>query len=225
MSEKKFKDTLAMDLWFPTIVWNDNLKHIDNKMLNNYVLNLKEKDKGRIVTNYGGWQSNMIKSKIHEDLSPSENTDIIEKFIESLQNAINQCVKMAGLMDLQICDYWWNINYKGDYNKPHHHRDSILSGVYYIDIPEDNMGDIHFEREDPAQYFLPRYMPTRNKLTSTRATYKPKTGGLLIFPSWVTHSVDGNKTDKPRISMSFNTTIARTPANDELARMNGAYGL
>jgi len=27
----------------------------------------------------------------------------------------------------------------------------------------------------------------------------------LIFPSWVMHSVEGNKSDKPRISMSFNT--------------------
>ena len=49
---------------------------------------------------------------------------------------------MSGLMDLQISDYWWNINSKGDYNHPHDHRDSILSGVYYIDIPKENSSDI-----------------------------------------------------------------------------------
>ena len=52
-------------------------------------------------------------------------------------------------------------------------------------------------------------------------SYKPKTGNGLIFPSWVTHSVDGNQSDKPRISMSFNTAISMDKANDELASMNG----
>jgi uncharacterized protein (TIGR02466 family) len=96
-----------------------------------------------------------------------------------------------------------------------------LSGVYYIDVPDENMGDIHFEREDDAEYFLPRFMPGRNQITAVRASYKPKTGNGLIFPSWVKHSVDGNQSDKPRISMSFNTAISMDKANDELASMNG----
>ena len=128
---------------------------------------------------------------------------------------------MANLPKLQICDYWWNINNKGDYNHAHHHRDSILSGVYYIDVPDENMGDIHFEREDDAEYFLPRFMPGRNQITAVRASYKPKTGNGLIFPSWVKHSVDGNQSDNPRISMSFNTAISMDASNDELAEMNG----
>ena len=41
----------------------------------------------------------------------------------------------------------------------HHHRDSILSGVYYIDVSDENMGDIPFEREDDAEYFHPDLCP------------------------------------------------------------------
>jgi uncharacterized protein (TIGR02466 family) len=205
---------MKADLWFPTVIWNGDLKHINNNELKEYVFDLKEKDKGRTISNYGGWQSGSY------DII-SERPITIERFIQSLQASVNECTKMAGLMDLQICDYWWNINNKGDYNHPHTHRDSVLSGVYYIDIPEDNMGKIHFEREDDAEYFLPTLMPKRNHVTAMRATYTPVSGGLLIFPSWVTHSVEGNRSDKPRISMSFNTSIALTPANEELAKMNG----
>ena len=93
--------------------------------------------------------------------------------------------------------------------------------MYYIDIPKENMGNIHFEREDNAEFFLPRVLPKRNHISAVRATYKPITGGILIFPSWVKHSVDGNLSDSIRISMSFNTSIAMTKDNDELARLNG----
>ena len=31
------------------------------------------------------------------------------------------------------------------------------------------------------------------------------TGDLILFPSWVTHSVDVNETEVNRISLSFNT--------------------
>lgn len=205
---------MKADLWFPTVIWNDTLKHINNSEIKEFVYKVKESDKGREISNYGGWQSQLY------DITSTRPIPI-ERFIQSLQKCVDDCTKMAGLPDLQICDYWWNINYKGDYNHPHTHRDSILSGVYYIDIPDENMGNIHFEREDDAEYFLPRVMPKRNHITAERATYKPINGGILIFPSWVYHSVDGNKSDKPRISMSFNTSIAMTPANDELARLNG----
>jgi ectoine hydroxylase-related dioxygenase (phytanoyl-CoA dioxygenase family) len=38
-------------------------------------------------------------------------------------------------------------------------------------------------------------------------------GGLLIFPAWLLHSVDENRSDRPRISVSFNlmfTAYAKT---------------
>ena len=97
----------------------------------------------------------------------------------------------------------------------------MLSGVYYIDVPEDSDSKIHFDREDEAQYYLPRLMPQRNQITAVRATYTPLNNNVLIFPSWVIHYVDGNKSQKPRLSMSFNTSIAATEANNELAKMNG----
>ena len=34
--------------------------------------------------------------------------------------------------------------------------------------------------------------------------YEPKAGRCIMFPSWVTHCVDPNKSDDLRISVSFN---------------------
>jgi len=206
---------MKADLWFPTVIWNDHLKDVNNIELKDYVEKLAEEDKeGKVASNYGGWQSKSFEILDQKPIA-------IERFMHSLQRCINECTKMAGMPDLIISDYWWNINYHKDYNQPHNHRDSMLSGVYYIDVPEDSDSKIHFDREDEAQYYLPRLMPQRNQITAVRATYTPLNNNVLIFPSWVIHYVDGNKSQKPRISMSFNTSIAATEANNELAKMNG----
>ena len=105
---------MKADLWFPTVIWNDELKHINNSELKEYVEKLNKDDTGKVASNYGGWQS-----KSYDILS--ERPIAIERFIQSIQKNINDCTKMAGLMDLQISDYWWNINKKGDYNHLHDH--------------------------------------------------------------------------------------------------------
>lgn len=37
-----------------------------------------------------------------------------------------------------------------------------------------------------------------------QAVLKVKTGELLLFPSWLQHSVPANRSDRTRISTSFN---------------------
>ena len=44
---------MKADLWFPTVIWNDELKHVNNSELKEYVLKLKAQDeKGKVASNY-----------------------------------------------------------------------------------------------------------------------------------------------------------------------------
>ena len=44
--------------WFPTVIWNDELKQVNNTELKEYVVKLKAQDEqGKVAPNYGGWQS------------------------------------------------------------------------------------------------------------------------------------------------------------------------
>ena len=91
----------------------------------------------------------------------------------------------------------------GSDNHLHNHVGSIFSGVYYIDaVPEQ--GNIQFERNDGAEYHIPSKIHKPTYYTSTRATYAAKTNALYIFPGWMRHSVEGNKTTTDRVSISFN---------------------
>ena len=116
---------MKADLWFPTVIWNDELKQINNSELKEYVVKLKAQDEqGKVASNYGGWQSRSFEIL-------DERPIAIERFIQTVQKSINECTKMSGLMDLQISDYWWNINSKGDYNHPHDHRDFFKQKTAY----------------------------------------------------------------------------------------------
>ena len=125
MSENKF-DNLEKEV-NELIKLSQQLKEVNDAELRDYVINFRQDDPGKKVSNYGGWQSRNIDILDERPLN-------IEKFIVALQQNVNDAAKMANLPKLQICDYWWNINNKGDYNHPHNHRDSILSGVYYIAV-------------------------------------------------------------------------------------------
>ena len=60
--------------------------------------------------------------------------------MKPLKLVLNQ----IGVPELNLKNYWININRYGDYNTVHNHRGTILSGVFYIDVPDENMGNINF---------------------------------------------------------------------------------
>ena len=137
--------TLKADLWFPQIVWKDTLTNIDNLAVKDFVLQEQTRNQGKHSSNQGGWQS-------EDFLATSVIPDTVAHMLLMLNNQVLDASKQAGLPAIKICNYWFNVNVKGNYNTVHNHQHSILSGVYYVDIPDSNMGAIEFYRDDDAQY-------------------------------------------------------------------------
>ena len=188
---------LKAHVWFPTLIWQADLPDNEKSELKNikdFILNLKKEEPAGVKkSSYGGWQSDTY----YNHVKGFENiTDKIDKTIETIRNQI-------GVPELKLKDFWCNVNTYGDYNVLHNHHGSILSGVFYVDVPDENMGNINFVRSDDISYYLPK-LEEYNNFTGERATYKPETGRVLIFPSWLKHSVDANRSKKNRISVSFN---------------------
>lgn len=186
--------TLEADVWFPTIIWHTFLTGTDNHWLKTFADGLKAKGSSATNTNYFGWQS--------ESLHPTQDSNLA-LFSINLDREVRRVCEQVGLPTLKMYNMWFNINPPGAYNTIHNHRDSVISGVYYIDVPDEKAGMIEFYREDDIEYYLPD-LPQYNQFTSQKAVYKPEVGKLLLFPSWLKHSVQGNLSDKDRYSLSFN---------------------
>jgi uncharacterized protein (TIGR02466 family) len=96
----------------------------------------------------------------------------------------------------------------GQSDSPHNHASSLV-GVYYVDVPE-NSGDILLQDTRGFVNFLwqDKYITPENQ-KSTRVSHRitPKPNTLILFPHYVVHSVETNKSDRLRISVALNITI------------------
>lgn len=108
---------------------------------------------------------------------------------------------------------WINKNSPNEHTHIHVHPNSITSGVFYMDVPDGN-AIIRFHRADHggAGYFVmePKYFEDDKhdySYVSRMFTLKVNAGELILFPSWVIHSVPTNPTSFDRWSLAFNSMV------------------
>jgi len=183
--------------WFSTPIWESEIKNINNQEIKDYCLYLKANTKGVNISNRGGWHSSEILLPMPQDL---------RSLFSNLEVFVNEnCFKEMGVPNLKFGNFWVNINTPNSYNLAHDHQNSILSGVYYVSVPYDNMGDLVLHRGDTAEYFLKSDVERiGTKTNSFVAVKKPIESVFYIFPSWVKHHVESNNSQGDRISIAFN---------------------
>ena len=184
-------------LWWATPVWECPVEGIDNKSIAEYCYKVKEEKPGVNISNRGGWHSGELITPI-----PSA----LEQLFNELTVFINDVPqRYMGTSDLVLGNWWININGKYDYNEQHDHQNSVLSGTYYVQVPEENMGDLVLHRGDNAEFFLTSKVEKQPTMANAMAVPCPvKESMFYLFPSWVKHSVERNNTDSERISIAFN---------------------
>ncbi len=105
---------------------------------------------------------------------------------------------------LALDSLWINVMEKGAVHGAHIHPHSVVSGTYYITVP-DRAGAIRFE--DPRLAMLMAAPPKKEKARLENRSFvsvPPGPGLLLLWESWLRHSVEPSRARRPRISISFN---------------------
>jgi uncharacterized protein (TIGR02466 family) len=185
--------------WFPTPVWHFV---IDDPTMN---LNLlqevqveQQRDRaGEKWSNVLGWHS---VNNLHQRESWAEFNKVILHNVSEIANFLRWDLQQ---FSLEITTCWAIVNGKMAYNSVHNHPNSILSGVYYLQAPE-NCGGIFFSDPRPASQMLIPPVKEFNLWTFPKVSYKPHAGMMLLFPSWLLHGVEMNMSEEFRISLSFN---------------------
>jgi uncharacterized protein (TIGR02466 family) len=98
---------------------------------------------------------------------------------------------------------WAAVNRAGHYNTVHVHPMATWSGVYYVDPgsePAESGGGL-LEFSHPivasAMTFFPGALPSARLV-------RPEPGMIILFPSYLQHSVRMYRGDRPRICVPFN---------------------
>lgn len=129
----------------------------------------------------------------------------VDSYISSLPNSamLSRNENPADRFDFDrpLIHYWVNVNAKDGYNVSHNHAGSVISGVIYLQASQT--GIIEFQ---PLNYIYKINHPCWFYNGSMQ--YHPEDGDIIVFPSYLLHSVEPNPVDKERINIAFNINYA-----------------
>ena len=182
---------------FPTLVWTFQLKPelcnvIDPAILTALATmrqDLPKLDRGQ------GWQS---------DPALHQRKDF-SSLMRCVTTAARSILRFWGIGDkaYEITGCWANVLATGAAHKIHSHPNNFLSGVYYLQTgPGSDTINFHDPRSQTGIIRPPVVELTAENTDQT--VIRVRNGMLLLFPSYLQHSVDANTSDRERISISFN---------------------
>jgi len=186
---------MIKEQFFPTTIYGHDTQ-LDNNFLANEIVAWSKQNPGVKKTNVNGWHS---ETNMHE-------LPQFKPLVDELFKMQHQVFKEEWLdKEPRLGNMWANINYKGGYNRPHIHPNSLFSGVYYVKS-QPNSGKLICNDPRPG---IQTNMPTRVKGQPPKHLWReihlePKEGRILMFPSWLWHCVEPNESNDIRISVSFN---------------------
>jgi len=108
---------------------------------------------------------------------------------------------------------WAAVNRNGHCNAPHLHPGATWSGVYYVDPGDEEAGG-QLEFAHPvaaaAMTFFPGALPSARLI-------KPEPGLIVLFPSYLIHSVRMYRGERPRVCVPFNAHMTSAVARNQVA--------
>lgn len=145
-------------------------------------------------TNRGGWNS-------------TDNAVLHQPIFDELHQAIRvYCLQAFADMGLASPAFelqsWVNIHDRGGFNFQHMHEGVLLSGTFYLQVPEGS-GALVFK--DPRAGVLHSYAKGSGANAYKDIQLRPSAGLLVLFPHWLEHYVEPHGSDAPRICIPFNT--------------------
>lgn len=191
---------------FPTVAWKSQISLPVYEPMNKSVIAQLEAIMAELPGLSPGqsWQSSYTLHKLPE----------FGALVECINTAARHVLDFLriGYRAFEITACWANVNAPGAAHPMHNHPNNFLSGVYYAQT-QQGADTINFH--DPRiQTGIIR--PPVTELTSEntdQVVVRVSTGTLLIFPSWLQHSVDPNRSAERRISISFNIMFSSYAEN------------
>lgn len=186
-----------------------------NRQLKSAVLTQMQKTPSVSRSNINGWQSEP------DMLSAGwggEATATLARLALAICNGYSKDLKMVDKPRFEwTADIWANVSTAGASNNWHVHPQAFWSAVYYVDDgyngPDDSESGGELVFQDP-RFPMNRMFSTElvfrdsnGRPQGDTATFRPKNGMLIAFPSWLYHKVQPYLGDRQRISLAINMTV------------------
>ena len=186
---------MIIEKFFPTHVYGKDVQ-LDNNKLAQDIINWSNQDKGVEKTNYKGWHSTT-------DMGDKPEYQLLVTELLRMQKEIydNEHIDRYA----RLGNMWAYINPPGGMNMPHLHPNALFSGVYYVKSqPQSGRLKIYDPRPGVQTNMPIRKPGNPGKDMWREVNLEPIVGRIIMFPAWLWHSVEENRSNDIRISVSFN---------------------
>lgn len=200
--------------FFPSLVWVHDLAEVDSAPLNEALwkcLNAMRK-KSDAYSAGRTWQTD---TNVHE-------LPEFQPLLAYIHFAADQILDFLGVEKhpLSVTGCWGNFGPSGTSHHEHSHPNNYLSGVYYVRAPTGG-NTINFIDPRPQAHVIAPPIAKKNAHIASQVSLDIAPGRLILFPAWVRHSVDINKSKDERMSIAFNLMFEDFGRNLSKPRFKG----
>lgn len=191
-SQNKYENQINIDLLFPTVIGRFQDINFTNRVLE-ISGDILDKTKGNNFLTYHqlDYSSTFRDQEITEYIN---SFSWIKEYLLSLSYTFIDTIGYSSLGELDVQAFFSRMT-KGDKHPFHVHDNSVLSGVAYLETNND-CAPIIFEDPRKVRHFNQLVSKETPQLTNNiYESILPKKGEILIWESWLSHSVDLNECD------------------------------
>ena len=182
-----------------------------NRALLDVIAAQREKHPGIDRSNLGGWHSDTDMANWGGEAARELADFAVSTVSPHMADAASGGKRQFGWQ----VEMWANVNGPGHANQMHCHPASFWSGVYYPDPGgseiEGNGGELLLEdpRYPMAYMIVPDLLlrDAQNEPMYSQFAMRPVTGRIVLFPSWLRHSVRPHRGDRERVSIALNLAL------------------
>ncbi|TVV74494.1 TIGR02466 family protein [Sphingomonas solaris] len=177
------------------------------------ILSRRAGERSVSLSNVGGWQSSANMSGWGGEAAAG-----LARHVAGLCNTVVSRMHAPGAPGVEWqCEMWANVNEAGHSNQSHWHPGSFLSAVYYVDNGYGGSDDRSLGGElvfiDPRMPYLRmrtpdlRHRGADGSADEQETWMRPQPGMLVVFPSFLAHSVRPYQGAGTRISIAVNMLV------------------
>lgn len=147
-------------------------------------------------------------------LAEAAMASISARIQQSLDHYLHTVFATSNRVSLRVSQSWLTLTRKGESHHSHVHPNSVVSGVLYINVGQQD-GINFYRNQDSIWYELLRQQETYHN--AYRYFIPVRVGDIVLFPSDLSHGVRELTEDVQRVSLSFNTFFEGELGREEFA--------
>jgi len=210
-----FSSTNVVEM-FPTYVWVHDLEPDQATSICDKIYAALEKNMPPMEKLAGG-HSVQSGTAMHKDPAFRELMGCVDG---AAQNVLQFLGHKQEKMIVTGC--WANISGPNAHHKEHSHPNHFLSGVFYVKAPKGGDSINFHDPRAEAHVIAPHFEKPSIRNVSTMFV-EAKASRMMIFPSWLRHSVAPNEAAGLRISIAFNLMFRRYGETQSQPRFSGSF--